>query len=179
MAQPQACGEVHELIVRDVSFHESYDKWLSGESRKEWHERLRCAFNMHRASLDSQDDFIDFLEFRATTGFVMHLQNEEIPAIEASFIMDLLKDLTKKSGYRLSVSDRRKKGNVVVEKHYLKPPIHRGGGEPINQLYGNITIELTVKNYNPCSLKFIATHYQDRSYLPPLDISELLEEIIQ
>jgi hypothetical protein len=172
-------GEVHELIVRDAQYTAAYKTWLSGEDRQEWNDRLRCAFNMHRASVDSQDDCIDFLEFRATSGFVMHLQNEEIPALEASFIMDHLRDLTLKSGYRMSVSDRRTKGSLVIEKHYLKPPIHRGGCQPINQLYGNITIELTIKQGNPCSLKFIATHYQDRSYLPPLDISELLEAIIR
>jgi hypothetical protein len=174
-----AVGEVHELIVRDARYEKAYAAWLDGEGRQEWNERLRCAFNLHRASVDSQDDCIDFLEFRATSGFVMHLQNEEIPAIEASFIMDHLRDLTLKSGYRMSVSDRRTKGSLVIEKHYLKPPIHRGRCQPINQLYGNITIELTIKQGNPCSLKFIATHYQDRSYLPPLDISALLEEIIR
>lgn len=176
-AQPSS-PVLHEVIVRTPQYQEAYHSWVAGPACQEWKERLRCAFNMHRAGVDSQDDCIDFLEFRATTGFVMHLQNEEIRHEEASFLLDHLCDLVMAKGYKLAISDRRKREQEVVEKHYLKPPIQRGMCALKDQLYGNITLELTTKGTCPLNLKFITTHYEDRSYRPPMDIKDLLAEIV-
>jgi hypothetical protein len=141
-------------------------------------DRIRCAYNVHLAGMDPQDESIDFLEFRATAGFALHIQNESLRPGEAGLLMDHLRDRVRALPYRLSLSDRRIRGGDMVERHYLKPPLQVPGPEgPIDQQYGNITIEVQYRRGEPVHLRFMATHYQDRQYGQPLEFENLVREL--
>jgi len=170
--------ERQEPLVRSEDHRAAFRSWHKEGGALDWTERLRAAFNLHRAGLDPQDEDIDFLEFRATAGFVIHLQNECPRAEEISFLMDHLRDKVRETGYRLTLSDRRTRGDQVTERHYLKPPLHRTPGEPAPQRYGNITIELHYRAGQPLHLRFIATHYLDRAWLPAEEIGDLFEHLL-
>lgn len=181
--RPQSRGsaavapERQEPLSRREGYAGAYRAWLERGDARVWSERLREAFNLHRAGLDPQDDSIDFLAFRATAGFVIHLQNECPNPEEIHFLLDLLRDRVRACGYRVALSDRRVQAGRMVEKHYLKPPIHREGGQRAAQGYGNITIEVQYRDERLLHLRFIVTHYQDRAWLPPDDPNELFERL--
>lgn len=174
---------MHELLDRSEDEQLAFREWKENEGDGAFLDRLRHAYNVHRAGLDPEDESMDFLEFRTTNGFILYLQDDPELADEAIHIMDDLRDRVRKMGYRLAVSDRRirqRNGRQeTVEKHYLKPPLNRSTGEPSDQLYGNITIELLRCTGHACNLKFITTYYTDRAYLPPRDFGELMDELIR
>lgn len=174
--------EVHELLDRSEEEQDAFREWKRREGDVSFLERLRHAYNIHRAGMDPEDESLDFLEFQTTNGFILYLQEDPELAAEAVHIMDDLRDRIQKLGYRLAVSDRRIRDRQgrreTVEKHYLKPPLNRATDEPTDQLYGNITIELLKCTGHACNLKFITTYYTDRSYLPPHDFGHLMDELI-
>lgn len=171
--------ERQEPLSRREGYAGAYRTWLDRGRAHHWSERLRAAFNLHRADLDPQDESIDFLSFRATAGFVIHLQNECPNPEEIHFLMDYLRDRVRTCGYRVALSDRRVQAGRMAEKHYLKPPISREQGQRASQGYGNITIEVQYHHNRPLHLRFIVTHYQDRAWLPPNDPHELFERITE
>lgn len=173
-----ATTEVHEPLSRDSAFERARAEWEAGSVCASWMERITCAYNVHLAGMDPQDDCIDFLEFRATSGFALHIQNEDLQPNEARFLLDHLRDRVRRLPYRLALSDRRIRGREMVERYYLKPPLQvPAPGEPVDQRYGNITIEVQYRCDEPVHLRFMATHYQDRQYSPALDFGELVKEI--
>lgn len=173
---------MHELLDRSEEEQLAFRKWKKHEGDGAFLDRLRHAYNVHRAGMDPEDEAVDFLEFRTTNGFILYLQDDPELAGEAIHIMDDLRDRVRKMGYRLAVSDRRIRDRngrrETVEKHYLKPPLNRSSSEPTDQLFGNITIELLKCTGHACNLKFITTYYTDRSYSPPHDFGELMDELI-
>lgn len=173
-----APDEKRDVLVRDEDFLNGYRQWREREDYLHWTERLRHAFNLNRAGLDPEDESIDFLAFRATSGFVFHFQNEEVPAREVRFLEDLLRDRIKEAGYRLSMSDVRTREDEVQERHFLKPPLQRGSDHRAQQRYGNITLETLFRHGCPVYLRCIVTHYQDRCYLPPEDVGALFETLV-
>ena len=51
-------------------------------------------------------------------------------------------------------------------------------GQKIDQCYGNITIELTLRNDQPHLLTFRATSYSDRLYADAADFHELMQSLL-
>lgn len=174
-AAPCVQPEVHEPLSRPEGHARALAAWAESPTCEAWMERIRCAYNVFLAGMDPQDDCIDFLEFRATAGFALHIQNESLQPGEAGFLMDHLRDRVRALPYRLSVSDRRIRGADMVERHYLKPPLQvTAPGETVDQRYGNITIEVQYRGGEPVHLRFMATHYQDRQYSQPLEFGDLV-----
>lgn len=177
-AAPCAQAEVHEPLSRPAGHESALRAWSDSPDCEAWLDRIRCAYNVHLAGMDPQDDCIDFLEFRATSGFALHIQNENLQPGEAALLMDHLRDRVRSLPYRLSVSDRRIRGEGMVERHYLKPPLQvPAPGEPVDQRYGNITIEVQYRRSEPVHLRFMATHYQDRQYSQALEFSDLVRNL--
>jgi hypothetical protein len=165
------------FLTRPASFGQAYENWLSEGKATPWLDRLESAYNVYRAGMDPVDDSIDFMCFQSSAGAVICLQNEDSSAEEAMYLMEWMKDRVKALGYKLSVSDRISKGVMVKEKYYLKPPIHRGSPHEVPQMFGNITIELQFRNGDPANIKFHATHYHGRPYLPASPFEELLSHL--
>lgn len=173
---PSPRTENRIALVRDEGYLAACKHWQIQGHADAWIDRLRNAFNLYRAGLEGET-CLDFLEFRASNGFAIHLQNEDFPAGESPFVMDLLRDRLLAQDYRLVISDRRIREDSMVDKHYLKPRLERQQQGPVHQRYGNITIELTHRRGEPVRLTLIATHYQDSHYHPPEDFRDLLERL--
>ena len=81
--------------------------------------------------------------------------------------------------YRLVQADRKiaEKNDLVEEKqrYYLKPPISMK--EPIDQRFGNITLELVLINHTPSYLKIVAATYQDHLYQAALNYEDLVDHL--
>ncbi len=180
--QTLADQEIHELLVRSPEEIQAHRQWKSRGGQEVFIERLRHAYNIYRAGMDPEDTELDFMEFRTSSGFIIHLKDDEAAGEAAPYMMDELRDFVLASGYRLTVSDRRKikrsQRTEIVERYYLKPPIDHQPGRSAEQRFGNITIEILSCGAYPCNLKFIATAYPGRAHKPAYSFGELMELLI-
>ena len=60
-------------------------------------------------------------------------------------------------------------------KYYLKPSYKLNKSLPMNQLYGNISLELILKNDVPFRFKFLSNTYSDRNYKEPMPFEDLIK----
>lgn len=173
-AQP----EVHEVIVRTKDEIDAYTRWKSsGVCRLlvDWIDR------QHRLLLkspDNVDESIDFLRTVSSSGFVIHFSKLNYTRDEAVHTLDLFKErILTQLNYRSALSDKRiymEAGRVItVQRHYLKPRLQFVEGEKMNQLYGNVAIELIDRNSAPYQLKLSATRYSDHMYSKGMDFGGL------
>ena len=177
-----SCLEQYEPLLRSPDEVEHFVRWSGSGGSETFTDRLRHAFNMHRAGLDPEDEELDFMEFQSTSGFVVHLKDNPACAMEAACIQDHLRDLVIQQGYRIVIADRRirKKENrqEIVERYVLKLPLERQCGKAAIQGFGTITIEVLSCGTHPCNLKFITNYHTGRQYHPAEPFSELMEHLI-
>ncbi|MBM3169320.1 MAG: hypothetical protein ACKO44_01705 [Algoriphagus sp.] len=87
-------------------------------------------------------------------------------------------------GYRQVSLDRKlEEINEQVkqtEKFYFKPPLQMPQeGEPITQLYGNISLEKVSINNTPSYIKLLAAIYSDRNYQEAKPFDELMDKLFE
>ena len=85
--------------------------------------------------------------------------------------------------YRSYVSDTKTypKNNFVetIQRHYLKPSLKlKSQDQKANQGFGNINIELLLRNDKVVNLKFSATSYRDHQFEEADDFNELMKLIV-
>lgn len=67
-----------------------------------------------------------------------------------------------------------------TEKFYFKPPLQMPQeGEPITQLYGNISLEKISINNTPSYIKLLAAIYSDRNYQEAKPFDELMDKLFE
>ncbi|MEY2704570.1 MAG: hypothetical protein RL407_632 [Bacteroidota bacterium] len=67
-----------------------------------------------------------------------------------------------------------------TEKFYFKPPLQMPQeGEPITQLYGNISLEKVSINNTPSYIKLLAAIYSDRNYQDAKPFDELMDKLFE
>ena len=67
-----------------------------------------------------------------------------------------------------------------TEKFYFKPPLQMPQeGEPITQLYGNISLEKVSINNTPSYIKLLAAIYSDRNYQEAKPFDELMDKLFE
>lgn len=130
----------------------------------------------------SQDTHIDFLRIPSVHGFVLHFDPLRWTQEDFEYFFDYLKATAQTFGYWQQLADTRivRRGGHVhkTQRYYLKPPRNFDyTGEPVSQLFGNIMICMGFDNDRLINMKFSATHYNDRSYAPPLDFAQLMQRV--
>jgi hypothetical protein len=97
---------------------------------------------------------------------------------EYAFWSEYAIEVLEKRGYYKYQATRKifDKQNYVetIERTYLKQKLNREFTMPIEQNWGNITIEVLYKNDIPVGLKIQRNYYSDRNYSKPRDFEELL-----
>jgi len=171
---PQKAVEVHEMLNRSQQFKEDCSEWTEGADFKQLRKDLLDSWESKRnddpAILDLETYISDY-----ANGFILYPPKEG-RAIPLSFLMEYLKDRMITASYRLVHRDRRIKEGPehieTIEKYQLKPevPVQI----PMDQLYGNVIIELQKHDNKEVRLKFLASIYADRKYNEALDIHELI-----
>lgn len=129
------------------------------------------------------DDGFDFLDTPSSKGFVIHFYKTNYTLREATHFFDYLKEKVLQLEYWPQISDTRtynRPGWVeTVERHYLKPkPDFSNRNSPINQRFGNITIENILRDAQPYYLKFRVNSYNDHLFLQPEDFHELMQALL-
>lgn len=172
---------VHELISRDEAYEQAYQEWKSSLTCRRMLDWLWNQYALWVSLPDELDTAIDFLDTPSSKGFAIHYSKQSVPAQQCRFFMDLLREKVMAWPYRLSLADRREylAGNEVetLERYYLKPRHHRTQENLIAQGFGNITIELVLRNDKPHQLRFRANTYNDRLYAKADAFKELFQDL--
>ena len=187
----QGCGSAtepqtrHEVLQRSKAERQAFQAWMQAEGYRHfstWLEQRYADFQQQK--LLGQDP-ICFLLIPSVNGFVIDYSPERWEADDFVHFFDFLKHRVMELGYHPQTADQRhtRCGSVMesIHRYYLKPPrpTQYIPGEPNEQHYGNIMICLTLHNERLVNLKFSATHYNDRAYLPARPFAELMQHICQ
>ena len=97
------------------------------------------------------------------------------------FLMDLFKARLVNLKYRpySSTFEEKNRGDKLIryERHYLKPGVF-SEQPPMEQLYGNMLLELELSNGQVDYLKLLATYYTGYDYKPAGNFDELVRIIL-
>lgn len=158
---------VHELIERDEAELADYAQWKKTLAKLRLSDWLldQYAIFINNGRLDQA---IDFLDTPSSKGFVIHFHETNYSKREITHFFHYLKERIQSLEYRIQLSDRRifSRSSWVEtqERHYLKPCNTYVEGVPINQRFGNVTIELELRNDQVRNLRLRATTYKDALY---------------
>lgn len=165
---------IHEVLKRSPQFIEAFENWKKSDKALEIFNDI---LNSYHDKLTNRHPTIDIELYHSpySNGILIYTTRKDYD-LPFEYIMEFIRDNLEKEGYRLVNSDRkiRETGDKVekLEKYYLKPPISPEA--PIDQLFGNIIVELFYKNETPDRLRIMANVYSDRLYNEPKKFSELI-----
>lgn len=174
---------IHELIKRSEKELAEYEQWKQSLAARRLMDWIKNEYFTYLTSPKNIDRSIDFLNTTSKKGFVIHFSNMQYRIDEITFLFDYLKEKVKELAYRSYVSDTRTypKNDFVetIHRHYLKPSLKlKVAGEKAGQAFGNITIEMLLKNDKIVNLKFSATTYRDHQFREAGDFNDLMKNIL-
>ena len=173
---------IHELIQRTDEEKADYEQWKDSFVLRRLLDWLGDQYAIYRVAPNDVDEALDFLNTPSAQGFVVHFNQTQYSRREATHFFDYLKERVKSFDYRTQISDTRTYNRndwvETLEKHYLKPRYANRLDGQWDQQFGNILIELEIRNDRVFNLRFRATHYSDRKFLPPQDFKELMQGIL-
>ena len=174
---------VHEVIERDDTELQAYQQWKRTLSRRRLLDWLTDQYALHQTT-GATDQAVDFLDTPSSKGFVIHFSQTQYGKAEISHFFHYLKERILDLNYRTQISDRRvySRPNWVEtqERHYLKPRTRQqrlagpGGRGSLDQQFGNISVELELRDDLPFNLRLRATTYQDAQYSEPQSFRALM-----
>ena len=175
---------IHELIQRSAEEEAAYTAWKESYILRQMRQWVREEFDFFSQKGHSRKGGgVDFLKIPASNGFIAHFGQTNYSRQEATFFLDYLKERVKTLNYRTQISDTRTYSRrdwvETVERHYLKPRLDLVEGEKMDQQFGNITIELEIRNEVVNHLRLRATYYQDFNFLPAQEFSELMKVLLE
>ena len=173
---------IHEIIERSEVELTNYEHWKNSLAARRLLDWLKNEYFTFLTSSNNIDQSIDFLDTTSKKGFVIHFSNMKYSLEEITFLFDYLKEKVKKLPYRIYVSDTRTypKNDFVetIHRHYLKPSLKlKMSEQKASQAFGNITIEMFLKNDQIVNLKFSATTYRDHQFEEAGNFNDLMKEI--
>ncbi|THH36347.1 hypothetical protein [Neolewinella litorea] len=177
---------VHEMIERDPAELEQYERWKKTLARRRLFDWLTDQYAIFQTGRPT-DQAISFLDTPSSKGFVIHFNDTHYSREEIGHFFHYLKERILELNYRTQISDRRVFSREdwveTQERHYLKPRTRhqREAGPPqrgeLDQKFGNITVELELRNDQPWNLRLRATTYQDALYNEPETFRALMVAI--
>lgn len=175
---------IHETIDFDSFPVSDYLEWKGESTHALMKQRLRQAFFNYRSSDDPMDDAFEFYNSPMSKGFILfHRPTYKLNTWDYRFMQHHISDLLKEEKYVLNLADvrSRSKGNGVekIFKYYLKPSVRLRQAPKAQQIYGNVSIEVILRDDFPYMFRFLANSYSDQNFFPPQPFSELIEKIVQ
>lgn len=173
---------VHHLIERTPEQRLDYDRWKNSLIKRRLIAWIGEQYTIFRLAPDDIDEAVDFLQSPSSNGFIIHFHTTNYSRTEVTHLFDYLKEQVLQQGYRSQLSDLRTYSRPdwveTVERHYLKPPSQSRDAGKMDQRYGNITIELTLRDDRVYQLKFLANNYQDHLYQDAEEFRELMQALL-
>jgi hypothetical protein len=166
-------------LERAEKFRASYASWLDSESRFGQLEKLFDAYKQASAGNAFEGNLQIYTSPQAN-GFFFNT-GFNFPPEHYAFLIDYFKELVLEADYRLYLSDTKTiegpNGIKTTDRHYLKPGKIDAVDFPIDQKYGNISIELVKLDEQPSYVKVMSGVYSDRNYQDPEPFSDLVAQL--
>lgn len=174
---------IHELITRSEEEKADFEVWKNTLIARRLLDWLSDQYAIYRVAPEDVEEAINFLNTPSSKGFAIQFHQTKYSKRHVQHLFDWLKEKVQNLNYRSDISDTRtyKKGQWLetTNRHYLKPRTDFTTKEKFKQGYGNITIELVLRDDQVHHLKLIATRYSDRLYEDAADFKELMQVILR
>jgi hypothetical protein len=168
-------------LVKTEKENKEYDKWKNTSKLAQMLCYLSEECQKHQSSPRKTHDGIDFYAGLSARGFRLHPALTRFSDDHVKFLFAFLKERLVALDYQAVSSDTSvfKRGDYWVEtihRHILKSPNARGCyGENLAGDFGQITIELLLKDDRLCSLRFEATIPDTDLPRPTDDFANLIQ----
>ena len=179
-ASTPAAPAVHETLTRHRAAAEDFARWREGLVLRRLVDWLSEQYAVYLTHPQRIDEAIDFLDTPSSKGFVVHFGDTGYSLKEAEYFQLYLRERVLSRNYRTQVADSRtytRAGRTErTDRYYLKPrpdfahpdgedaPMDMHTKGQFHQQFGNVMIELVVRDERPHHLRFSATIYHDRIY---------------
>jgi len=176
---------IHKIIERSEADKIAYEKWKITLSARRLLDWLNNQYVAYLSPTARTDDAIAFLNTPSAKGFVIHFHQTQYRKTEIIHLFDLLREKVLEMKYHSYVSDirtfNRPQWIESIQRHYLKPSLNfkKTKTEKFNQGYGNIKIELELRNEQVYNLRFSATTYQDHNFNKADEFKELMGMVLR
>lgn len=173
---------VQEKLVYTEKFLSEFEEWKSRSETSVWLDFLKQSLKLQFNGIDGPQ-YIQTFSMDATRGFAV-LNKEETNDKRLTFLLHHIYGKLKEIGYIPQKSGRsiedRSSYVHIQEGYYMKPNVYLGmgkSGKALNQLYGNITLELVSADQRNSYLKVVTTWYHDHNFDAPEPYEDLLESL--
>lgn len=179
---------IQEPLERSEIELETYELWKRTLSKRKFLDWLNAQYASFIISGESEiDRTIDFLNTPSAKGFVIHYDTQLHNKKDFLHLFDYLQERVLTMNYKKYMSDirtynqTRNNQNYVesIQRHYLKPRFVVKEDNTFDQLYGNIKIELLIRNDVIKNLQFSATNYNDRNFAKADTFNDLMRELLK
>ncbi len=174
---------LHEVIVRSADQTTDYENWKRTLVKRRLLDWLHDQYSVFRIAPADIDEGIDFLNTPSSKGFVIHFNKTNYSLRDVTHLLDFFKERVLTMEYHPQLSDtrtfQRKDWVETVERYYLKPKPQWQTEGKFRQLFGNILIEMVLRDDRPWQLKLSATVYNDHKFEAADNFESLLPILLK
>ncbi len=195
---------LHSLLTRHLDQAEKLRFWQQGIVCRAITDWISEAYGHFLLEGQARDEALDFLDTPSAKGFVVHFDRLQYSLEEAEMFQLHLRERVLHGNsavkdaslaYRTQVGDTKtyqaKGATERTDRYYLKPRLvphedpaiadapNTYTAEQFGQGFGNILIELVVRNNMPYRLRFSTTIYHDRVYQEASSFAALMQILLR
>lgn len=176
-------------LIKESFDHKEWDEkitsvWLASDAYHSLKSSIKCAFFHFKTGTNGFSDPVQYMDKDNSKGFVILLSRlrDEYNLHDFRRFQHLIAQRLMDYRYVIKVSDIRSVhvGNQLQKtyRYYHKPSLKIQQSMPINQLFGNITSELILRDNQPYLLRVMAHKYSDRNYADAEGLDKMMEVIL-
>ena len=175
-------------LLKESFDHKEWDlkaiDWLTSDQYGKIKSKIKCSFFHFKTGTSGFCDPVQYMDKDNSKGFVILLSKlkeeyslQDYRLLQHTIAMRLV-------GYRyiIKVSDIKSSriANQLQKtyRYYHKPSLKIQQTSPINQLFGNITTELILKDDEPYLLRVMAHKYSDRNFADAEGLDQMMEVLL-
>lgn len=175
-------------LIKETFDHKKWDDiandWLSTNQYCKIKSKIKCAFFHFKTGSQGFCDPIQYMDKDNSKGFVILLSKlkEDYTLQDYRSLQHVLAMRLVEHKYIIKVSDIRS-SHVSCQlqktyRYYQKPSLKIQQTSPINQLFGNVTSELILKDGEPYMLRVMAHKYSDRNFADADGLDKMMNVIL-
>lgn len=178
---------LREAMTRSAADHADLAHWKRTRARERMLTAIHEAYADYLIAPDQQTQAIDFLNTPSSKGFVWHFSDTHDNAQDFRHLFDYLRERVLALGYVAQMSDVRTYQRThwveTVERHYLKPrpqfATDENGQMKAIQRFGNISVELLLRNERIANLKLRVNSYHDHKFESAERFPDLMRHLLR
>jgi len=183
----QSEGKPLQLIKESFDhkeWNEIAEQWTESKTYKSIKAQIKSAFFHFKTGTQDFSDPVQYMDKDNSKGFVILLSRlkEEYTLHEYRLLQHVITMRLQDHRYIVKVSDIKSVhiANQLQKtyRYYHKPTLKIQQTAPINQLFGNITSELILRDDQPYLFRVMAHKYSDRNYADADGLDDMMEVIL-